>query len=274
MESLSNFEIVISIINKVDFEKRSRKISNETALLEIERVLRTGISWRQLRPRIGTCWSYFKRFSRWKNQGIFETVWKELLNLYSSKLLSTYPNWFKDIYIDSTMIKNVAGIDCVGKNPTDRGRLGTKVSIICDDNFVPLSYVPYGANIADSKTILETYDAISCDIRIDNRYTNNLIGDKGYIAETEKIILQSVRTTLLTPFKVNAVKNSYLSFEERKRLYKRHKIENVFCRMDKFRRLFYRSDRYISSFSSWHYIAMSIMTIEGLLRIQSSKSFV
>ena len=46
--------------------------------------------------------------------------------MYSSERLMENPKWFKDIYIDSTLVKNMAGVDCVEKNPTDRGRLGTK----------------------------------------------------------------------------------------------------------------------------------------------------
>jgi transposase len=114
---------------------------------------------------------------------------------------------------------------------------------------------------------------VACKLKIDNRYTNNLIGDKGYIAEAEQEILKSVGTTLLTPFKTNALKNKYLSLEQRKQLYKRHKIENVFCRMDKFRRIFYRHDRFISSFATWHYLAMSIMTMEGLTRVNANKNY-
>ena len=274
MESLSNFNFVLNIINRIDPEQRIRKISNKVALLEIEEVLRSGTQWRNMKPKIGSCWGYFKRFSKWRRLDVFKIAWEELLELYSNKQLDAHPKWFKDIYIDSTLIKNVNGTDCVGKNPCDRGRLGTKVSVICDDNFVPISYSHYGANVADSKTMLESYDAIVCKLKIDDRCTNNLIGDKGYIAAAEQEILKSVGTNLLTPFKVNAaLKTQYLSLEQRKQLYKRHKIENVFCRMDKFRRIFYRNDRFISSFANWHYLAMCIMTMEGLTRVDADKNY-
>jgi hypothetical protein len=285
MESLSNFNFVLDVINQIDPEQRNRKISNKLALLEIEEVLRSGTQWRKMKPNVGSCWSYFRRFSKWRRLNVFKIAWEELLELYANKQLDAHPKWFKDIYIDSTLIKNVNGTDCVGKNPCDRGRLGTKVSVICDDNFVPISYSHYGANVADSKTMLESYDAIACKLKIDDRCTNNLIGDKGYIAAVEEEILKSVGTNLLTlrlrcsaakqrPFKVNAaLKTQYLSLEQRKKLYKRHKIENVFCRMDKFRRIFYRNDRFISSFANWHYLAMCIMTMEGLTRVNADKNY-
>ena len=38
--------------------------------------------------------------------------------------------------------------------------------------------------------MLESYDAIVCKLKIDDRCTNNLIGDKGYIAAAEQEILK------------------------------------------------------------------------------------
>ncbi len=77
----------------------------------------------------------------------------------------------KNIYIDSTQVKNINGQDCVGPNPTDRGRLGTKVSVICDDDEVPF----YGANVLDARTTLETVENVVCPLRIDRRTTIDLI---------------------------------------------------------------------------------------------------
>jgi hypothetical protein len=46
--------------------------------------------------------------------------------------------------------------------------------------------------------------------------------------------------------------------------------------MDKFRRIyiiFYHNDRFISSFANWHYLAMCIMTMEGLTRVNADKNY-
>ena len=98
---------------------------------------------------------------------LFEIIWADLLGQYSLSQLSNNPRWFKDIYLDSSQVKNIAGADCVGRNPTDRGRNGTKISVICDDNIVPLSMTFYGSNEADSNTTLESFDAMKCKIRND-----------------------------------------------------------------------------------------------------------
>ena len=186
MDNMHVFGFVLNCINKYDPEIRKRKVSNEQALKDIEKVLRSGTSWRHLTPKVGTFSCIHKRFTKWTNKGIFDKAWTELLKLYSVERLSENSKWFKDLYIDSTMVKNIGGTDCVGKNPTDRGRLGTKTSIICDDNLVPLSCTHYGANVADINTLLGSFDEIKCQIKIDHRCTVNLIGDKGYVSEPHK----------------------------------------------------------------------------------------
>ena len=44
----------------------------------------------------------------------------------------------------------------------------------------------------------------------------------------------------------------------------RYVIENVFCRLDKFKRIRNREDRYLTQFISFNELAIIIMTIEHL----------
>ena len=48
--------------------------------------------------------------------------------------------------IDSTFVKNIYGRDCIGRNPTDRGRMATKVSALVDQDGLPLSLRFFPAN--------------------------------------------------------------------------------------------------------------------------------
>jgi putative transposase len=48
----------------------------------------------------------------------------------------------------------------VGKNPTDRGKLGTKTSLLVDEQGGPLGAVIEGANVPDCKLLEETIDAV------------------------------------------------------------------------------------------------------------------
>lgn len=202
----------------------------------------------------------YRRFRIWSNAGIFKLAWKTLLGMYSKKKLKKNVGWFKNIYIDSTQVKNINGQDCVGPNPTDRGRLGTKVSVICDNDQVPIACIFYGANVSDARTTLETVENIGCPLRKDRRTTIDLIGDKGYISKDVEISLCLNRINLVTPFRKNSRNRPYTSAKTKKKLKDRRKIENTFCRMDKFKRIFARQEQTIGSFMSWNFLACALMT--------------
>ena len=95
------------------------------------------------------------------------------------------------------MIKNIAGKDFLGKNPTDRGRNASKLSIICDSAQIPISACFYPANKTDVTTTMETVALINCRIRRDNRYCNTLVGDKGCISKDIAASLKAKRIKLL-----------------------------------------------------------------------------
>ena len=112
-----------------------------------------------------------------------------------------------------------------------------------------------------------SFDAIQCPIKLDDRYTVNLVGDKGFIGE----ILHSVRINMVLPFKINS-RVGYVNETMKLKLKKRRKIEHVFCRMDKFKRIFNRMERKASHFKSFNYFAAAIMTLEGIKRLTIDQS--
>jgi putative transposase len=208
----------------------------------------------------------FTRFKLWVQRGILEKVWGHLLKEYSDTKLKTDPHHFKELFIDSSMIKNIAGKDCLGKNPTDRGRNASKLSIICDSAQIPISACFYPANKTDVTTTMETVELIKCRIRRDNRYCNTLVGDKGYISKGIAAALKEKRIKLLTPTKKNAKIKPILTVQQKCALHRRHRVENFFCRLDKFKRLLMRHDRCISSFQSFHFLAFAVIVSRQLGR--------
>ena len=68
--------------------------------------------------------------------------------------------------------------DSVGRNPTDRGKAGSKRSVLVDGAGGPLSLVVAGANVHDTKLLALTLDSIVVE-RPDTG-TENLCLDKGY----------------------------------------------------------------------------------------------
>ncbi|MGA7833522.1 MAG: transposase [Terracidiphilus sp.] len=54
---------------------------------------------------------------------------------------------------------------CVGANPTDRGKSGHKRIVLVDARGVPLSIIVSGANTHDVKLLAKTLEAVVCERR-------------------------------------------------------------------------------------------------------------
>jgi hypothetical protein len=198
---MNALNILATFIDKLDTPIRKRKIDNLTVLTCLDKILR-GWTWKDLKYLHVNPSTIYARFKKWKEKGILERAWSDMMETYSEHQLRHDPYHFNEIYIDCSFIKNVLGVDCVGRNPTDRGKLGSKASIICDKNQTTISITFYPANIPDVSTTIDAVDHIVCKIKKDNRYGNNtLLADKGYISEQNTSTLLDRKIKLLTPLK-------------------------------------------------------------------------
>ena len=68
--------------------------------------------------------------------------------------------------------------DSVGRNPTDRGKAGSKRSVLVDGGGGPLSVVVAGANVHDTKLLAITLDSIV--VERPDAGIQHLCLDKGY----------------------------------------------------------------------------------------------
>ncbi len=67
-----------------------------------------------------------------------------------------------------------------GANPTDRGKKGTKRSVLTDGKGIPLSVVVDGANRHDKKLVKRTLEAIFFERLSPEDIIQNICMDKGY----------------------------------------------------------------------------------------------
>jgi IS5 family transposase len=74
--------------------------------------------------------------------------------------------------------QSTASGDKIGRNPTDRAKLGTKRHILTDKNGIPLSAVITAANTHDAVVAIKTLDNIV--IRRPIKKKQNLCLDRGY----------------------------------------------------------------------------------------------
>jgi putative transposase len=68
----------------------------------------------------------------------------------------------------------------VGKNPTDRGKNGTKQSLLVEGDGGPLAAIIDGANVPDMKLLERTIDAIVVDRPEPDKLEQHLCLDRGY----------------------------------------------------------------------------------------------
>jgi putative transposase len=65
--------------------------------------------------------------------------------------------------LDGAITKAPLGGEATGKSPVDRGKSGTKRSLLCDRRGAPLSLVVTAANTHDKTVALETLDGIAAE---------------------------------------------------------------------------------------------------------------
>lgn len=90
--------------------------------------------------------------------------------------------------LDGSYAKARKGGDCVGQNPTDRGKSGSKRSVLSDSTGIPLAIHVAGANVHDSQLVADT---------LARRFIHpvniapTLLLDRGYGGETVKKVVES-----------------------------------------------------------------------------------
>ena len=126
---------------------RPRRASVDEILDAIMHVVRTGCQWRSLRPGTVSHITVFKSMHRWMRMRVFENAYQCLLSLYARRRRPKY------YCIDSSFVKSIYGRDCVGRNPTDRGRKASKLSVVVDDRGVLHALHSTAANCSDMKLL-------------------------------------------------------------------------------------------------------------------------
>ncbi len=132
---------------------RHRKLSVTYMLDRIFYVCRTGCQWSQLHVQDSSYKTVFHHFNLWSKARIFENVFYETVK-------GRAPIGGA-LAVDTSFVKNVFGKDVTGRNPTDRGRKATKVSLLTDHRGTPLCSVFHKANKSDILTLKHLLDTSS-----------------------------------------------------------------------------------------------------------------
>ena len=119
--------------------------------------LATGCSWEDAERLCGNEVSdttVRDRRTEWIDAGVFDAVAAEAIGGYD-RIIGLD---LSDVAVDGCLHKAPAGGEGTGPNPTDRGKLGWKWSILTDRNGIPLGWTIDGANRNDSVLLAPTLD--------------------------------------------------------------------------------------------------------------------
>src|SRR5262249_6702937 len=159
------------------------RVSDRACLTGILFVLRSGIPWQMLPRELGcgagmTC---RRRLRDWQLASIWNLIHFALLDWLAR---GGQIDWSRAI-VDSCLVRAVDGGLQTGRNPTDRGKRGSKRHPGCDAPGTPLAVRLTGANRNDSQEALPLVDAIPPlqGVRGHPRCRpESVVGDRGYDA--------------------------------------------------------------------------------------------
>ncbi|AYV76968.1 MAG: hypothetical protein Barrevirus6_6 [Barrevirus sp.] len=251
------YNVMFKLYTIGNIKTSGRNLKNEFAsyLDVIFYVLTTGIPWRAIKGAKLHFTTYHKFFQKLVGLAIFEMTYKILLLTY----YKNDPDKIKNLFIDSTMIRNINGKDNTGKNPSDKNKNGNKITVLVNDIGIPISIHLATANVHDATLIDATVN--SSIIKI---IKSRIIGDKGYINPTVKNKLKrTANIKLIYPYRCNQkAKNTTF---EKNLLNKRHIVENFFSWLKRNRRIQQRYDSKSDNYLNFIYL--------GLIVIISKKIF-
>ncbi|MBA2597522.1 MAG: IS5 family transposase [Chloroflexia bacterium] len=134
------------------------RVLDRAALGGIVFVLRTGCPWRLLPRELGcgsgtTCW---RRLRDRQDAGVWQQLHETLLNWLGD---AAAIDWNR-ASLDSVSVPGKKGGEQTGRNPTDRGKRGSKYHLVVDRNGIPLAVRLSAANTHDATRLLPLVDAI------------------------------------------------------------------------------------------------------------------
>ena len=141
------------------YDARVRKAAPRTVPMRysIDRivwVLRTGAQWYLMESKTGSWQTHYQRFRRLAELGVFDAEFEKVGLEYVARRGSV-----ARVLIDGTHIKARKGGPCTGRSPVDRGKCGSKMTVLTDDQSVPRSATFCAGNVSASTQLIPTLEA-------------------------------------------------------------------------------------------------------------------
>lgn len=259
------------ILDLVDIKApviRNRRYSNKYCLSMFKFMLKDVTSWKSLsyltdynRHSIYHYKYLNQIFNKWVKLNIFKDAYMNMIktNFFRLKHLKKSKNL--NLFIDSTFINNLYGIEGISKNPEYNKKRVTKINVIADDFNNIIGILPDKTHLNankkpafshDIKLVQKTLNNIG--VQIPQIITTRIGGDKGYISNKRYRLNNGKRILIIAKKRKNQIKKN--TEKEKKYLKNRYKIEISIAFIKRYNRLIIRRDKTLNNYIGFMYLAL------------------
>ena len=252
---------------KYAFNTKKQKYNAILIITELIYLNKTGISYENYRGPVNAK-TLNKHSLFFAEYTIFKNVYA-LMHVEYSKYNSF--SKFKYQSTDTSYIMNINGKEGLGRNTHFKNKNCYKISMIVDSNRIPHSTIITAGNHNDAKIGLTNIDTINEYINIKNGiHKPYLLADKMYDTNDFRNECIEVGYKPIIDYNKRNTKNKKLikklTKKQRKTYKKRIKVENTFCIIKKYKRIRFIYDSYLSTYTSFLYLAECCMIRKYLVK--------
>jgi len=233
------------------------RMNDRQAMTAIYYLLRTGCQWKALPRSLGAASTVHDRFQWWEEQGVFETLWRMgLMEFEVQKGL----DWEWQA-VDGAMTKAPLGGEKIGRNPTDRGKLGVKRSMLVEGHGLPVGVAIAGANRHDSKLLQATLEDVGARPEPSEVEPQHLSLDKAYDAQVVREMLEECGYTAHIKARGEEIAEKQVVPGYRAR---RWVVERTHSWLNRFRRILIRWEKKACNYLGFLHFACALLTFRAL----------
>jgi putative transposase len=219
--------------------------------------LRTGCQWQAIPRSLAPSSTAHDYFQRWQTAGVFFRLWHVALKQYDQTVGIKWA-WQA---LDGAITKAPLGQEATGRNPTDRGKQGTKRSLLTDGQGIPLALAVAGANRHDMKLVADTlYNFAIARPTPTPEKPQHLCLDKGYDYAEVRTLLEHWGYTAHIPLKGEVVHDPQPLPGYRAR---RWVVERTHSWMNRFRALLIRWEKQLANYLALLHFACAWITFRA-----------
>ena len=163
------------------------RVADRVVFDKLVQVLVLGASYVKIADATCSATTIRRRRDEWIQHGIFTALEQICLDAYNKMIgldLDT-------LIVDGCIVKAPCGGEAAGRSPVDRGKQGTKRSVLVDAKGIPIGCVIAGANCHDSPLLAPTLDKLSrFGFDLPERITVHL--DAGYDSKKTRDLLDTL----------------------------------------------------------------------------------